>query len=283
VKGAERVNQYIEQLTGRGLIRLEVTPESKFRVMRGAAQARNLSEGEMTAISLAYFVARLEDKGTNLADTIVFIDDPVSSFDHNHLFAAYALIKTKLSNCAQLFVATHNLDFFNLMKDFLREFKKPNTQRLYQDRLPCYLVQREFNALRDCALIRDAPRLLTAFKSEYVYLFALLRDFADRGGGADYEMLYLVPNVVRRFLEAYSGFTRPGCRDPDQRYSTLFPDETKRALVLKFANEHSHIQSADRTLKFPEAAECKQVVETVLAAIESCDKTHFESLCDACV
>jgi len=58
-----------------------VTAEDKFILLRKSIPARNLSEGEKTAIAFSYFLVELESLGIQeMQKTIVFIDDPISSF-----------------------------------------------------------------------------------------------------------------------------------------------------------------------------------------------------------
>ena len=283
VKGAEKVNEYIQQFFQHDGIKIEATEDNRFKMSRNSEPAKNLSEGEKTAISLAYFIAGLEDKKTKLSETIVFIDDPVSSLDCNHLFNIYAFIKSKLENCDQLFVSTHNLEFFNLMKDFLMEIKDQNGKNLYCKKdLPCYLVQQEWNKTINRSVIMDLPKELKYFKSEYVYLFSVMLDFDKEKNGADFKMLYLLPNVERRFLEGYLGLRYPDGKPWAEKFGKLVKDETQRNLVYKFVNEFSHNQSATRSLKFPEATECKQAIDIVVEGLKNNDKDHHDALCESC-
>ena len=59
----------------------------------------------------------------DLSSTIIYIDDPISSLDSNHIFQVNALLKefffTRQDensgweiSCDQLFFSTHNFDFF---------------------------------------------------------------------------------------------------------------------------------------------------------------------------
>lgn len=283
VKGAEKVNEYIQQFFQHDGIKIEVTEDNRFKMSRNSEPAKNLSEGEKTAISLAYFIAGLEDKKTKLDETVVFIDDPVSSLDCNHLFNIYAFIKSKLENCAQLFVSTHNLEFFNLMKDFLMEIKDQSEKKLYCKKdLPCYLVQQEWNKTIKRSVITDLPKELKYFKSEYVYLFSVMLDFDKEKNGVDFKMLYLLPNVERRFLEGYLGLRYPDGKPWVEKFEKLVKDETQRNLVYKFVNEFSHNQSATRSLKFPEATECKQAIDIVVEGLKNNDKDHHDALCESC-
>ncbi|TOB48616.1 AAA family ATPase, partial [Vibrio parahaemolyticus] len=69
--------------------------------------ANNLSEGEKTAIAFVYFVTKLKEHDNDIKETIVVVDDPVSSFDSNHLFHSYSFLKKHCENAKQLFVMTH--------------------------------------------------------------------------------------------------------------------------------------------------------------------------------
>ena len=284
VKGAEKVNEYIQQFFQHDGIKIEVTEDNRFKMSRNNEPAKNLSEGERTAISFAYFIAGLEDKKTKLDETLVFIDDPVSSLDCNHLFNIYAFIKSKLINCGQLFVSTHNLEFFNLMKDFLMEVKDQNNKSLYGNKkeLPCYLVQKQWNKITNQSMILDLPKELKYFKSEYVYLFSIMLDFDKEKNGTDFKMLYLLPNVERRFLEGYLGLRYPDRRPWKEKFVKLVENETQRNLVYKFVNEFSHNQSTTRSLKFPEASECKQSLDIIIDGLKTSDKGHYDALCESC-
>jgi wobble nucleotide-excising tRNase len=276
VKGAETVNEFIQMFFRHDGIKFEIAESKKFRLLRGGVPAKNLSEGEKTIISLAYFVARLEEKGNKLENTIVFVDDPVSSLDSNHLFNIYAFVKTKLENCQQLFISTHNMEFFNLLKDFLKDVGYGNVEKM-----PCYLVKRKWNSTVNQSSIEDLPRVLKRYRSEYAYLFGELKRFSVLNTTAldDHEYLFLMPNMARRFLEAYLGLRYPDGKSWGKKLDKLIKDPTKRAQIEKFVHEFSHSGSAIRTLKFPEALECKEIIDDILALLEEVDKDHYDALC----
>ncbi len=288
VKGAEKVNGYMQQFFQHDGIKIEVTEDNRFKMSRNNKPAKNLSEGEKTAISFAYFMAGLEDKETKLDETIVFIDDPVSSLDHNHLFNIYAFIKSKLANCGQLFISTHNLEFFNLMKDFLGEIKDHNDKSMYlKDRkkdlikLPCYFIQKEWNETINQSKIIDLPKELKIYKSEYIYLFSVMLTFKNHSG-TDFNMMYLLPNVGRRFLEGYLGLRYPDGKPWKNKFDKLVRDETERNIVYKFINEFSHNQSTMRALKFPDMQECKQAINIIIDNLKKNDKDHYDALYESC-
>ena len=65
-----------------------------FKVMRTGEEARYLSEGECSLISFCYFMATLKD--IDLKETIIWIDDPISSLDNNNIFFIFGLIDSEL-------------------------------------------------------------------------------------------------------------------------------------------------------------------------------------------
>ena len=119
-KGAELVNNYLENFFGYNgfkLVSLDDGSGVKYKILRDGKEAKNLSEGECSLISFCYFIAKIKDKlddEINPNNLILYIDDPISSLDNNHIFFIFSLIEsiiTKPKNYKQLFISTHNLDF----------------------------------------------------------------------------------------------------------------------------------------------------------------------------
>jgi wobble nucleotide-excising tRNase len=275
LKGAKKINDYLHDYFGTDEIKMVVAKDNKyFKLERSGQSADNLSEGEKTAIAFSHFMVTLEDKGTTLADSIVFIDDPVSSLDCNHLFHTYSFIKNKLTNCKQLFISTHNYEFFNLIKDWRSNHKKyPETS--------LYLIEKTTSRAGATfkANLKGLPKPLSNFKSEYVYLFSLLYQF-DKTPITDHNYLYIMPNLVRRYLEAYVGFRTLG--GLGENLSILINDETQQEKIYKLINAYSHNSSSPRLLHFPDFSECKNVVQIVLDAVKNKDKDHYDVLVKAC-
>lgn len=272
VKGAEKINGYLMQYFGKGDLAIKVTPESKFRLYRNEVLAKNLSEGEKTAIAFAYFITRLEDKNTSLANTVVYVDDPISSLDSNHLFNTYSFIKNKLHNCKQLFLSTHNYEFFNLIKEWFKHLKKEDKS--------FYLVERTTNKAVDESCIKQIPNYIIIYKSEYVYLFSIIHQF-HTNPTLDYYQLYNLPNLIRRYVEAFMSFKIPSTTGIDKRIELLIPDKVKSERVMRFVHHYSHSSSIIRSLEFPDLSECSDIVRTVIEAVETIDKVHFDHLIGA--
>lgn len=270
-KAADKINQYLKSMFGKEHIKIEPTDKSRFKILRDGRDATNLSEGEKTAIAFSYFLTRLEDKETDISNAVVFIDDPVSSLDSNHLYNTFAVIQTKLEGCKQLFTSTHNLEFFNLLKDWLKKIKGN------KDKCRYYLIERITKNGNEISDIRELPSLLLDFKSEYHFLFYKIKSFADNAT-TNFESLYQLPNIIRRFLEAFVGFKY--ARGLKKGLRQLISDDSKRIQVERFIHNLSHQTGLSRSLIFPDINECRGIVDIVLKAVKNRDKEHYRVLED---
>jgi len=265
VRGAEEVNAHLAALFGPRELSVRASEDDRFLVMRGDEPATNLSEGERTAISLAYFLARLHDRNTDVEETIVVLDDPISSLDSNHLFKAYSLIRTQLADAKQLFISTHNFPFFTLLKEWLDKKAR------------YYLSERRVLNGSPSARLTKLPTLLRRFNSEYHYLFSFLYRF-DRGETDQQNLPYILPNIARRYLEAFLGFKVPKKMGFPQKLANIVQDEQKKEAIVKFVNHYSHNRTLSRSLWFPDLAECKYVVATILDIVKAEDRRHYDAL-----
>ncbi len=279
---AWKINEYIRQFFQHDGLNVRVWTSNRFEICRGEELAKNLSEWERTAISLAYFMTRLDALEIDLADCIVFLDDPISSLDWNHLFNTYAFIKAKLENCQQLFVSTHNLDFFNLMKDFIGNIlSDPSNQRskVYPpERLPYYLIQRQrWDDGWFYSAIQDMPKSMKKHRTEYVYLFSILVEHRLIEEATSHDMLYMLPNILRRFLEWYSAQRLPW-KDWSIILEAIIQNEVDRLKITRFLNTYSHNQTSETAVRFPEVSECRDVIQCVLNWLEVADGSHYAAL-----
>lgn len=273
-KGAERINDLLAAYFGKDDLRVVVTADKRFQIHRAGVVAKNLSEGEKTAIAFAHFITRVQDGRTPLADTIVVIDDPISSLDANHLFNTYALIKTQLADCRQLIISTHSFEFYNLVREWV--FDEENTKKPIDEwkTWGVYLLKRTDAGN---STLEAIPKELLRFKSEYHYLFSTLYHF-DKAGGADFDSLLSLPNVVRRFMEAFGGIMIPLSTGLKGKMDRLFPDLVQRERVWKFINYYSHNTTLTRSLTIPDISECKDIVAACLKAVKDWNADYFADL-----
>lgn len=275
VNGAESINKLLNICYGKSDISLEVAPDKRFRIVRAGAVAKNLSEGEKTALAFAYFITRVRDGRHKLSDIKVFIDDPISSLDSNHLFNTFALIKTQLADCQQVFVSTHSFEFYGLLREWASEDEK-DLRKPQSDwkNWGIYLVRRKDNGEGEVA---EIPNELLRFKSEYHYLFSMLYHF-DKAGAGNFDGLLSLPNVVRRFMEAFGGIMIPRYAGLRGKLDRIFPEPIVRERVWKFINHYSHNTTITRSLTIPDTSECKAVVGACLKAVRDWDEDYFKDL-----
>jgi wobble nucleotide-excising tRNase len=284
VKGAGVVNDYLKIFFGKDDVQITPTTDKKFQLLRGTDVAKNLNEGEKTAISFAYFTAKLEEQNNKIADTIIYIDDPISSLDSNHLFNIYSFIKNTFyefkidpatnkgahtAKCKQLFISTHNFDFHNLVFDWFKGLKK--------DTKDYWIIERHKNSHKDESIIKQNGNLLTSFNSEYAYLFSLLYNF-QASPTDTYEFLYHLPNVARRFVETFLNFKYLERNKIDESIDKLITNPVECERARKFMHYYSHNLTTDKFMKFADLAECQAVVDIIINSVNTLDPIHLTSL-----
>ena len=276
VKGAETINDLLGAYFGRGDLRITVADNNRFNIMRSGLVAKNLSEGERSAVAFVHFMTRLLDEKHPLSDTTVIVDDPMCSLDANHLFNTYSFVKTKLSGCYQLFVLTHNYEFYSLIKEWALDDEKSRKDKAQSawKHWSIYLIRRKDDGT---STVETIPLELLKFKSEYHYLFATLLRFQTQTG-SDYDYLFSLPNVARRFMEAFGGVMIPTYEGLRSKLPRLISDEVQRERVWKFINDYSHNTSMNRSLLIPDVSECKEIVAACLKAVEDWDSDYFNDL-----
>lgn len=284
--GREKINNRLSSILGSEAVQIKVVPnggQERFQLVRkNGRPATNLSEGEKTAIAFSYFLTKLKElKPEKFKETIVYIDDPISSLDANHIFQVTAAIKaiffsqeelngkcTWSTTCKQIFISTHNFDFFNLLRELQPD--KPKRARLFLIKLIDSQTSTFINM----------PSSLAKYASEYHFLFDVIYRFHKTQNKTDHEFLMLLPNAVRRFVELYTYSRLPGPfkETVDQRAEALFGNEkTKR--ILKVLHYFSHANSIDRLSGNNELiCDVEHAVSDLLSAIQDTDELHWKAL-----
>lgn len=277
VAGKLELNDFIQRFLNRRDIEIDIFEEDKFILKRGNKIAQNLSEGEKTAISFSYFLVYLESlfREGKLKDYVIFIDDPISSLDGNHIAQIYSLINSfffrqglnqhnpeQFVSCfKQIFISTHNFEFFSFLKD---------SHRLKN--VEYYFIKRLNDQESE---IQSLPKSLKNYKSEYIYLFEIIYSFFEEGNQEADPRLILLPNALRRFLEIYTLMKLPHSTDQvDNRIRTLFPNHGE----LKTLHHFSHFTTFEKMTKHDELLmNVPQAVNEIIEILEN-DETHFNSL-----
>jgi len=286
-KGADRVNEYLGSFFGHNSLRLVAVEDPdksgfKFEIHRGDEPAFNLSEGECSLVAFCYFIARLEDAETKGKAPIVYIDDPVSSLDNNHIFFVFSLIETVLAQprtdgngskiypYSQMFISTHNLDFLK----YLKRLTVP------QGGVEYFLVEGAVRGSR----IELMPEHLKSYATEFNYLFKQIYKCRDEENAkTDPDCFYNFGNNLRRFMEAYLFYCFPcpaNSRERDGLIRELMGgDAAPAALYLRLANEFSHLQDhPDRSMRPVDVPEIPRLAEYVLDRIRERDVHQYNAL-----
>lgn len=289
-KGAMKVNEYLNHYFGHEGLCLEAVEDSteskfKFQIMRGGEPAYNMSEGECSLVSFCYFMARLEDTETKGKDLVIYIDDPISSLDSNHIFFVFSLIESILAlpdryedgslryRYKQLFVSTHNLDFFK----YLMRLNRPKNNN---GGTQFFLIEKE----GEKSTIRLMPKYMKDYQTEFHYLFHQIYRCKDgQDAHENHEIFYNFGNNLRKFLEAYLFYKYP-YKDEQTSPSTLLlkffgEDAAATALTNRVGNELSHLQHIfDRSMRPIEIPEIPKVANFVLNKMYEKDKEQFNAL-----
>jgi wobble nucleotide-excising tRNase len=276
---AEELNEDLRKYLGHDELRLEVR-DTGYIITRGGVPAQSLSEGEMTAIALLYFLKSLQDKQFDLRNGVVVLDDPVSSLDANALYLAFGFICERTKDVEQLIILTHNFTFFRQVRNWFHHL--PNQKKKDISRRPARFYM--LNCVRDgdqrCATICQLDPLLEEYESEYHYLFACIYRAASSDATGTLEQKYLLPNMARRLLESFLGFRRPGISgNLREKMESIDFDGVRKSRILRFVHTYSHSNTIGEPEHDPSLlTEAKSVLKDLLELIESEDKAHYDAM-----
>lgn len=280
-KGQGELNDILEILLHRDDIKIEIRDE-KFRLERSEHPAEHLSEGEKSAIAFAYFLTELKalrkDDPPKLPKTIIFIDDPISSLDSNHIFQVRSLLKDffKIDDFAQLFISTHNFEFFSVLYDSgIFGGIKSNTN---ENKRPLYFIKRDKSGV---STIEKMPKTFSNYKSEYVGLFHILNEFNDSADKENFDYLLLLPNALRRFVELYTLSKYPANNDStvDQRVELIFKSNEKPHHNIKLLNWFSHQNQIEKLQQHDEKImQITAAINDLIEYLKNEDELHWKGL-----
>ena len=276
---AEELNEDLRKYLGHDELRLEVR-DTGYIITRGGVPAQSLSEGEMTAIALLYFLKSLEDRQFDLANGVVVLDDPVSSLDANALYLAFGFIRERTKDAGQLIIFTHNFTFFRQVRNWFHHLPNQNKKDISRRPARFYML----NCVRDgdqrCATICQLDPLLEEYESEYHYLFACIYRAASSDAPGTLEQNYALPNMARRLLESFLAFRRPEISgDLWKKMESVDFEEAKKLRILRFLHTHSHSDTVGEPEHDPSLlVEARSVLKDLLELIESEDKAHYDAM-----
>ncbi|HEM8128340.1 AAA family ATPase [Providencia rettgeri] len=287
-KGAKKVNEYLNNFFGHQFLTLEAkknegpTQDSKrirFEVIRDGQKAYHLSEGECSLLAFCYFLAKLDDVATKDSKPIIWIDDPISSLDGNHIFFIYSLLNAEVvdkGKFAQLFVSTHNLDFLKYLKrlkdNYLNaEGNKVSCQKAY------FVVVRQDKK----STLQVMPSYLKEYVTEFNYLFHQIHKCAslDAIDDNNYVTFYNFANNARKFFEIYLYYKYPDQGMTPGTLGAFFGEDSIPAVLTdRINNEYSHLSGVfERGASPVEVPEMQTAARQIIERLKQ-DRDQFTSL-----
>ncbi|QES89657.1 AAA family ATPase [Rhizosphaericola mali] len=283
-EGARRVNEYLRNYFGHQNLELQAIEEEidsykkiRFNIVRNRNLAYHLSEGECSIISFCYFMAKLDDIHTAGQKPIIFIDDPISSLDSNHIFYIYSLINSELfikERFQQIFLSTHNLDFLKYLKRL--KFSKNQYE---------YFIINRYSDYSELALM---PNYLKNYVTEFNFLFEQIYKCAKAEiiNDDNHSLFYNFGNNARKFLEALLFYKYPSKIDNQtqnansKRLLKYFGNDQQAAtLTDRVNNELSHLEEIfDRGMSPIDIPELKRVAQFILDKIKDKDEEQYNAL-----
>lgn len=273
--GANEFNKNLAKFIGHDEIQLEFN-----RTMQGYEinrihhniRAKNLSEGEKTAIAFVFFITKLKEKN-NLESEIIILDDPISSFDSNNLFSAYSFIKSDLEEVGQLIILTHNFTFFRLIRDWIKRKNKGDNKKseFFQIEVLPETPRK--------SIIKNIPQTLLDYNSEYHFIFSKLYSFKN-DISLDLEKSFQAANLSRKLLESFLSFKFPKKRnDFRELLSQAINDKREEEKIYKFISRYSHLpiddyENSENNL----IGEVDNIINDILKIIENLDKKHYDEM-----
>jgi wobble nucleotide-excising tRNase len=292
-KGADQVNEYLNDFFGHQSLSLKAIEETsplvrtgyRFEVTRNDQKAYHLSEGECSLIAFCYFMAKLKDIETKGNQPIIWIDDPISSLDANHIFFVYSLINAEIvtpekyddagkvkerNRFEQLFISTHNLDFLKYLKRLPGASNKNKSQY--------FIINRE-DQTSDISLM---PKYLKEYVTEFNFLFHQIHKCAAITAINDdnYTTFYNFGNNARKFFEIYLYYKYPDQGMNQTTLKSFFGEESVPAILSdRINNEYSHLAGVFERGATPiEVPEMHTAAKFILDRIKQNDHEQYLSL-----
>ncbi len=282
-KGAKKVDEYLNNYFGHqylSLIPIKNEYGVKFEVIRDAKKAYHLSEGECSLLAFCYFMAKLDDIETKDERPIIWIDDPISSLDSNHIFFIYSLINDKIVNSQkfdQLFISTHNLDFLKYLKrlDHKTVGESGKAKSTYQKE---YFIINRVNSISE---IKVMPSYLKEYVTEFNYLFHQIYKCSTIGivDDLNYTTFYNFGNNARKFFEIYLYYKYPDKGMTEETLKLFFGGDNIPALLTdRINNEYSHLCGVFERGSTPvEVPEMQLAAKRIIERLR-CDAEQFQGL-----
>nr|WP_158076780.1 AAA family ATPase [Wohlfahrtiimonas populi] len=252
-----------------------------FEVQRNGKKAHNLSEGECSLISFCYFLVKIQEDLEQGKQPIIWIDNPISSLDSNHIFFIYSMINSHLckdKKFSQLFISTHNLEFLKYLKRLDTKYLNINgvEKKL---KVSKYLLQR----IDDNSTIVQMPKYMSEYATEFNCLFKHIYECAIAESVTDqnHTYFYNFGNNARKFIEIYSYYKLPNNMNDDDRIQSFWGNDLQRFFVSRVTNEFSHCSGVlERGMSVIDEPEMKRTAKAIISKIQE-DINQYDALLES--
>ena len=287
--GAEQFNESLHKFLGRSELTLRFNPAKQgYEILRNDLELVDgkLSEGEKTAIAFVYFITKMKENDNKMENTIVVVDDPVSSFDSNHLFHAYSFLRNNCDKANQLFVLTHNFTYFKLIRDWFEGCNR-NRRRKNPPKNPnafFYTIEASTSVPRH-STIKNADSSLVNYNSEYHYIFSRLHEYKDNTT-LSRDDAFLTANLARKLLESFFSFKYPKHRSDIAQLMNCglkgceVTDEMTKEKIYRFINKYSHsiVIEVNEDSSENLVGESHNVIGDIFTWLQEVDKDHYDEM-----
>lgn len=285
--GAAAFNKNLSKFLGRSELSLRFNSQKKgYEILRNNSELIDgkLSEGEKTAIAFVYFITKLKENNNKMENIIVVVDDPVSSFDSNHLFHAYSFLRSNCESAKQLFVLTHNFTYFKLIRDWFAGINKNRAKKNKNPTAFIYTIEASTTNPRQ-STYKNADASLAEYNSEYHYIFSTLYKLKNKDS-LSREEAFLTANLSRKLIESFFCFKYPKNRGDlatlmqSGLNGCIVTDAIIKEKIYRFINKYSHSLVIEVNEDFSEnlVGESQNVIKDIFTWIQEVDKIHFEEM-----
>ena len=287
---ADKINQSLEYIFyAKGRLELELGADQLYHLKSYGqpVQPEKISCGERNALALCYFFTEIakdtDSRNLYATESLLVIDDPVSSFDLENRVGILSFLRFKLnqvlSACAttKVLVMTHDISVLFDLEKALEEISKNCAAK---------------NCNAEFSLFQLKDKRLERFEynrhNEYT---ALLRRVLDYAKNPSSDQDYVIGNVIRRVLEAFSSFSfKKGIEDvslsddilamlPDERSRMYFQNSMYRLVLNSESHFKEAIQGSPETSFFSHlsTAEKQRTARDILCFIYKLNELHILS------
>jgi wobble nucleotide-excising tRNase len=267
-KGLDEMNKIIKRIVGDKFTL--IAHDDGYTVDRSTKCLSTLSEGEKTILAIAHFFSNLKSKEyqhtyptgkiINKENLTLIIDDPISSLDETNIFRICGYIWEFLKNNKkiQFIILTHR---FYVGKIFTQLFKDYPNANLF--------------IMKNGSIQQSNKFKKIFFDDEYRHLFKQVIDWKNDLSSINEANKYIVANVCRKVLEAFSYFKTGGNTD---KLFKEYKSEIDQTLVIantRSTNNYSHLRI--NTYEDLDEDIAKKMPQDVCEIIKNIDNNHFNS------